>query len=158
MTAPPDRPSPELPEPPVRTHRLLPRLPDEPEPPEPAPRLDPERDLPGAVFMVPNRHWGFESTTSADHPGACIHYQTALRSAILLKGTDAEKVHPREPHYYVAATHENGLHKLTAFELTPRYFRLHRVGLLYPERHLGRLDEATLHALCEELARLHPEG
>jgi hypothetical protein len=61
-------------------------------------------------------------------------------------------------HYYVVApTKENGLHKLTAFRLVPRHFRLHRLKLYFPERHIGRLDEATLLALRDELARLNPE-
>jgi hypothetical protein len=120
----------------------------------PARELDPDRELPGAVFMVPNRHWRFESLTSEDHPGACVHYQSQDRSAILLKGTDAEHVRGPRPYYCVPPTSENGLEKLTAFELVPRYFRLHRLRVFYPERHIGRLDTATLHALCEELARI----
>src|SRR5262245_60600205 len=54
--------------------------------------FDADKDLPGAVFMVPNRHWGFESASSEDHPGACAHYSERVREAILVKGTDAENV------------------------------------------------------------------
>ena len=57
----------------------------------------------------------------------------------------------------VAPTEGNGLEKHTAFELYPRPTRLRRLLLYYPERYLGRLDEGTRLALCEELARLMPE-
>jgi hypothetical protein len=107
--------------------------------------------------MVPNRHWGFEIMNSDDHPGACAHYQERARQAILVKGTDAENIYSPQRFYVVVPTPSNGLLKKTAFELVPRYFRLHRIRLFYPERHLGWLDEATLHGLCHELARLHPE-
>jgi hypothetical protein len=107
--------------------------------------------------MVPNRHWGFESLTSDDHPGACVHYQAAERQAMLVKGTDAEHIRFPRRYYFVAPTPENGLLKPTGFELVPRFFRLHRLKLFYPERHLGRLDDATLQGLRRELARLNPE-
>jgi hypothetical protein len=123
----------------------------------PAGVFDPDKDLPGAVFMVPNRYWGFEGSTSDDHPGACAHYQESARQAILVKGTDAENVRSPRRFYFVAPAPGNGLSKETAFELVPRYFRLHRIRLFYPERHLGWLDDANLHGLCDELARLHPE-
>jgi hypothetical protein len=119
--------------------------------------LDLGEVLPGAVLMVPNRHWGFESLTSEDHPGACAHCQEGARQAILVKGTDADNVRSPRRFYFVAPTLGNGLQKRTGFELVPRYFRLHRIRLFFPERHLGRLDDADLHGLCEELARLHPE-
>lgn len=119
--------------------------------------FEPNRDLPGAVLMVPNRQWGFEVVSAADHPGACTHYLSGASNAILVKGTDAE--HVRYPHRYFFAepTEENGLHKITAFELVPRRLRLHRLKLFFPERYLGRLAEVTLHVLRAELARLHPE-
>lgn len=119
--------------------------------------FDADTDLPGAVLMVPNRNWGFESTTSDDHPGACVHHQQRSRQVILVKGTDAENIRSPRQFYFVAPTPDNGLQKRTGFELVPKYFRLHRIRLFFPERYLGRLDDATLHALCDELARLHPE-
>jgi hypothetical protein len=135
------------------------RWPDEPERPEPPPvtTLEPLEDLPGAVFMVPNAQWGFASPTSEDHPGACLVFQPHDHSAVLLQGTDAVRVNGDPGYYVVAATSANGLLKATAFRLEPRYFRLHKVRLFYPERYLGRLDHGVLLALCEELARLYPE-
>ena len=65
-----------------------------------------------------------------------------------LKGTDAENV--RHPRFYwnVEPTVENGLDKLTAFHLVPRYFRLRRLQLYFPERHMagwmGRPSEACV--------------
>jgi hypothetical protein len=147
------------PQPRVRPRRT--RFPDEPDDPsgraadsEP---FDADIDLPGAVLMVPNRHWGFEVVSATDHPGACTHYQLGAGDAILVKGTDAEHVrHPRR-FFFADASAANGLQKRTAFELVPRPFRLHRLRLFFPERHMGRLDEFTLQALRAELARLHPE-
>ena len=111
----------------------------------------------GAVFMVPNRDWDFESPTSENHPGACLYDQVAERQAVLVKGSDADAC-PHAPEiFFVAPTSGNGLQKPTAFELVPRYFRHHRLKLFFPERHLGRLDDATLQGLHTELARLGPE-
>jgi hypothetical protein len=147
------------PQPPVRLQRT--RFRDEPElSPEceadPVP-FDAGTDLPGAVLRVPNRHWGFEVVSATDHPGACTHYRPRASDAILVKGTDAEHVRNPRRFFFVDAGPENGLRKRTAFELVPRPFRLHRLKLLFPERQLGRLGEATLQALRAELARLHPE-
>ena len=120
--------------------------------------FDPERDLPGAVFMVPNAHWGFEIVTATDHPGACLEYRPASRVGVLVQGTDVEHITHRHLYYEVQPDEKNKLQKPTAFRLVPRYLRLHRLKLYFPERHVGDLDEATLNAVREELARLHPEG
>jgi hypothetical protein len=106
--------------------------------------------------MVPDSHWGI-STSRPDHPGACVHYQDG-RAPVLVKGTDRYNPRDLRPYYEVEPSAENGLNKPTAFELYPRYIRLHRLRLYYPERYLGRLDEGTRLALCEELARLFPEA
>jgi hypothetical protein len=161
MSSPPDHSYPEALEPPTHARKTQRHRPDEAEKtgevtvPRP---LDPDQDLPGAVFMVPNRHWGFESHSSEDHPGVCAHYPPQGRDAILVKGTDAEHIRVPRRYYVVAPTEGNGLQKPTAFELVPRYFRLHRLRLFYPERYLGRIEVATLHALCEELARACDRG
>src|SRR5690348_6076119 len=58
--------------------------------------FDADALLPGAVLMVPNRHWGFEVVSASDHPGVCTHYQLGAKEATLVKGTDADNVrHPR---------------------------------------------------------------
>lgn len=148
----PDRPPPD---PPPRPRKQGFRLPLDPEDDDPVPTntLDPDHDLPGAVFMVPNEQWQIDSATSTDHPGACVHYQEHPCSAILVKGTDAVHVRNAPGYCVIDPTPENGLEKPTAFELLPRYFRLHKVRLFYPERYLGQLADATLFALFEELAR-----
>jgi hypothetical protein len=119
--------------------------------------FDAESLLPGAILMVPNRHWGFEVVSATDHPGACTHYQADAKDAILVKGTDAENVRNARRYFFADASAENGLQKRTAFELVPRIFRLHRLKLLFQERYLGRLEQLVLQALRAELARLHPE-
>jgi hypothetical protein len=121
-----------------------------------SPEFLPARDLPGAVLMIPNRHWGFEVVSADDHPGACAFYRPEQRSGVLVGGTDADNV--RWGKYFVVdPTPENGLSKPTAFKLVPRYFRLHKLKLYFPERHIGRLDGTTLRTLRDELARLNPE-
>lgn len=119
--------------------------------------FDADALLPGAVLMIPNRHWGFEVVSATDHPGACTHYQPGANDAILIKGTDADNVRGARRYFFADATPGNGLRKRTAFELVPRPFRLHRLKLLFPERFLGRLEDMVLQALRAELARLHPE-
>jgi hypothetical protein len=123
---------------------------------EEAPPFDPDRELWGAVFMVPDRHWDI-ATARPDHPGACAHYQAGDRTAVLVKGTDADNLRTFHGYFLVGPTDGNGLEKRTGFELVPRPFRVHRLRVYYPERYLGRLDDSTRLALCEELARLHPE-
>src|SRR5262249_26088282 len=61
--------------------------------------FDADALLPGAVFMVPNRHWGFEVVSASDHPGACTHYQPGANDATLVKGTDAENVRHRRGYF-----------------------------------------------------------
>jgi hypothetical protein len=129
---------------------------DPPDPPEPF-DFEPSRDLPGAVFMIPNRHWGFEVVSAVDHPGTCLHYSQTRHDGLLLQGTDANNVLRSHGYYIVMPTAENGLQIPTAFRLTPQYFRRHRLRLYFPQRYLGRLDEDTLLALRDELARLNPE-
>lgn len=113
--------------------------------------------LPGAVLMVPNKHWGFSNESSDDHPGACAEYRPGANVATMVKGTDAEHVGGRRDYLFVEASQENGLKKRTAFELFRRPFRLHRLKLLFAERYLGRLEAEVLTALQAELARVHPE-
>src|SRR5262245_57897402 len=97
-----------------------------------APEFVPARDLPGAVFMIPNSHCGFEVVSAYDHPGACAFYRPEQRNGVLVSGTDADNVHKNRGYLFVGPTQENGLHKHTAFKLVPRYFRLHRLKLYFP--------------------------
>ncbi len=150
---------PPLPAPPVRPQRT--RFPDKTEESasddaESEP-FDADRDLPGAVLMVPNQDWGFEVVSATDHPGACTHHQTAANRAYLVKGTDAEHIRNPRGYFFVDSDTLSGLKKRTAFELVPRRFRLRRLKLFFPERCLGRLDDATLQSLRSVLVRLYPE-
>ncbi len=144
-------------EPPARPRASPERPPPEDTDDAEAAPFDPDRDLWGAVFLIRNRQWGFESATSDEHPGACAHYRAGDRDAVLLKGTDADHLRCDRGYYFVPPNADNGLTKLTAFALVPRYFRVHRLRTYHPQRYLGRLDEATRLALCDELARTQPE-
>ncbi|WP_157369544.1 hypothetical protein [Zavarzinella formosa] len=124
---------------------------------EEPPPFEPDHDLPGAVMMIPNSHWGFEVVSATDHPGACVNYLPASREGVLVQGTDAENVRYPRTYLTVSPTVENGLFKDTAFKLVPRYFRLHKLKLYFPQRHIGSLGGTTLQHLRDELARLNPE-
>lgn len=113
--------------------------------------------LPGAVLMVPNKHWGFGNESSDDHPGACADYQPGETAAIFVQGTDADRIRSLRNYFIVEATEQNGLKKRTAFKLTPHVFRLHKIKLLFANRHLGRLEQSVLEALKTELARRNSE-
>ena len=115
----------------------------------------PEKEFPGTVFKVPNRFWHIKSNISEDHPGVCTSYETIHRLVVLLKGSDAQKAIERHI-FVVLPSNDNGLTKPTAFTLAPRYFRHHRVILLYPERRLGHLADNDLQALRSELERVFP--
>jgi hypothetical protein len=152
---------PEMPDPEPRGRPRRNRLRDESEEPAGGGRepelFDADALLPGAVLMVPDRHWGFEVVSAIDHPGACTHYQAGANDAIMVKGTDADHVRYARGYFFADASAENGLQKRTAFELMPRPFRLHRLKLFFPERYIGRLEEAVLQSVRAELARVHPE-
>lgn len=133
---------------------------DDSGPSDPPPELhscEPAVDLPGVVFMVPNRHWGFKSISADDHPGVCLEYLEEENLGLLLQGTDANHITSHSEYYFVEPTTENGLTKKTAFRLVVRFFRWHRLRLYFPERYMGRLDEQTLLALRKEIAQLYPE-
>ncbi len=104
MSSTPDRLSQDPPDPPTRPRKPRFRLPAEPEDDEPVPTstLDPDRDLPGCIFMVPNEQWEIDSATSTDHPGACVYYQHTNHSAILVKGTDVDNVRDLRGYRVVA--------------------------------------------------------
>src|SRR5262249_53703370 len=121
--------------------------------PAPTSTLDPDRDLPGCIFMVPNEQWDIESATSTDHPGACVHYQEASHSAILVKSTDVENLRDLRGYRVVVPAAVRGLARPPAFELVPRSVRLQKIRVAFPEGHLGAPAEAALFALCEERAR-----
>ena len=83
----------------------------------------------------------------------------AVDKQTLLRSADVVTIHLRlsERTRGLIGAADLALLKPTAFRLEPRYFRLHKVRLFYPERYLGRLDDGVVLALCEELSRLHPE-
>ncbi|HET6882054.1 MAG TPA: hypothetical protein VFI31_17940 [Pirellulales bacterium] len=119
--------------------------------------FDADRELPGAVLMVPNRHWGFEVESAADHPGACTEYEPGETEAIFVHGTDADRIRSLRNYFIVEATEQNGLKKRTAFKLTPHVLRLHKIKLLFANRYLGRLEQGVFEALKTALARRNAE-
>lgn len=118
--------------------------------------LDPAAELPGLILNVPDHQWKIDAITSSEHPGACVSYQAWDHSGVLFKGTDADHVKPELAwrYHYVPPGPCNHLDKLTAFEVVPRFFRLHRLELLLRERLRGRLEDEHLQEMRRRLALL----
>jgi hypothetical protein len=123
-------------------------------PPEPDYRDD---DLPGSIFAVPDRHWGFESLGREDHPGVCTGRSAEAMQATLVKGRDAATDRGPEPtRFLVEPSRLNGLRKRTSFELVPRRQPLRRVRLLFANRRMGALEPELFTSLRQRLAILFP--
>ncbi len=138
-------------------HRPRDQEADEPRAPvPPPPDLDPQTDLVGVVFDVPDSHWGIE-TSAEQHPGACTDYQPARHRGVLLQGTDSDNVRPDLAwrYHFLDPDATNGLATRTAFRCIPRYFRLHRLRLLHAGRVRGTLAPADLAALRQRLHQLY---
>ena len=123
-------------------------------PPKPVPS---DTALPGMVFAVPDRLWGFEAVGREDHPGICTAARPETRQATLVKGQDAAT--DRGPHrtrFVVEPSLMNGLRKTTSFELVPRTMSLHRVRLLFPDRRMGKLEPNLFAKLRRRLINLFP--
>src|SRR5436190_23771109 len=99
----------------------------------PAPEIievDPGKDLPGSIYMVPDKFCGFEAVGRIDHPGACVFCDVPGGSATLVKGTDLFAARPgRHEVLVVDPSSDNGLRKATAFAIVPRRFKLRRLAL-----------------------------
>ncbi len=121
-----------------------------------APKLDATSELPGSVYMVPDKFWGFQAIGRVEHPGICTQCDIPATVATLLKGTDANRIRGAHGYWITAATQSNGLKKSTAFQLQPRRFPLRRVLLMHENRRVGRLDDNELRQLQRELERLFP--
>jgi hypothetical protein len=116
----------------------------------------PERDLPGSVYMVPDKFWGFSAVGRTEHPGACTACLSEEQVAILLKGRDAVTLRGKAAHWFVDPSPGNGLEKITAFELLPYRFPLRRVLLMHPQRRVGQLAADDLDGMHRALERLFP--
>jgi hypothetical protein len=122
--------------------------------PEPEPDDD---ELPGTIFAVPDRWWGFEAVGREDHPGLCTACRPEAWQVTLVKGRDAatDRGNPCL-RFVVERTRQNGLLKATAFELAPLYRPLRRVRLLYANRRMGFLEAETFGELRRRLTALFP--
>ena len=120
--------------------------------PEP-PNID---DMMGDVYMVPNKHWGFEAITTKDHPGIFLKFDETQRTVLLLKGTSfGRRHHPkyRASSVIIYPDEENGLTKPTIFSLIPKQIRLRKVSLYYggtKSRYIGKLSQADFQYLLNQ--------
>ena len=96
----------------------------------------------GDVLLAPNELLGITNARTVRHPCACL-CEWGERSIALLVGTDGERLNPRYRSEYVCvdATPTNGLQKSTAFGRKPLKREFRPVARLYPDWHLGCLDE-----------------
>jgi hypothetical protein len=122
--------------------------------PEPVPS---DNELPGMVFAVPDRLWGFEAVGREDHPGICTAARPKMMLATLVKGRDAATARgPLRTRFVVEPSQFNGLRKTTSFELVPYPMSLRRVRLLFPDRRMGKLEPVPFAKLRRRLAQLFP--
>ncbi len=117
--------------------------------------LEPGEEMPGTIYIVPDHLWGFTAPDREDHPGACAHCDTIRNRVTMVKGSG--RAIPTKVFLWVDPSGENGLKKSTAFEITPRYFRLRRIALLHFDRRIGKLTPKELADIRGELERLFPE-
>jgi hypothetical protein len=105
--------------------------------------------MPGDVMLTPDRMFGFEAVGRTEHPGACVYVTPDTLRVAMSKGTDGENLNSRyrANYVFVEANEEFGLSKLTAFSTQTRHIKIRRIMLLYPERHIGRLNEEILREL-----------
>ena len=77
---------------------------------EPAPQVPVTGELEGAVYMIPDRIWGFHAVGREHHPGVCIRCDLPARLAFLYKGTDVGASRPdRFLNVIVEPSETNGL-------------------------------------------------
>jgi hypothetical protein len=116
-----------------------------------------DKQLPGTVFAVPDRHWGFSAVGREDHPGICTAARPKTIQATLVKGRDAATDRsPLRTRFDVDPSLLNGLRKTTSFELVPRIRSLRRVRALFPDRRMGKLEPVTFAELRRRLVKLFP--
>ena len=122
--------------------------------PEPVPS---DNELPGTVFAVPDRHWGFDAVGREDHPDICTAARPETIRATLVKGRDAATDRgPLRTRFVVDPSPLNGLRKTTSFQLVPLTMSLRRVRLLFPDRRMGKLEPVPFAKLRRRLAQLFP--
>ena len=115
--------------------------------------VDPERDLPGSTYRVPNSYWDIPGGTF--HPGACAWCSIAKQIATFVKGTDVKSARSDiTPTLIIQPSPLNGLSKPTAFALAPRPITLKKAVLLHYDRKMGILDPKDLAELRQRLSRL----
>lgn len=118
---------------------------------------DAASELPGSVYFVPDRLWGFDAAGRTDHPGVCVEYVERSLHAMMLKGTDADSPRvARLPRAYVivAPDDDNGLGKPTAFELSLRRLSSRHVVLMHQDRRAGSVGAEVLERMRAELRRV----
>jgi hypothetical protein len=108
--------------------------------------IDPEKDLLGSIYKVPDAMWGFWAPFRDWHPGVCVFFNRTTRRVTLVKGTSLTGRGSGGPTTVVIEpTPDNGLEVPTAFNLLEvRQYRPRRVALLHEERRLGRIEPTVL--------------
>src|SRR5437016_5681478 len=78
-------------------------------------RVDPETDLLGSIYRVPDAMWGFWAPFRDWHPGVCVSVHPGTRQVTLIKGTSQlSRLAPGQPAVVIDPTPENGLEVPTA--------------------------------------------
>ena len=118
--------------------------------------VDVNTRIPGSLYAVPDKFWGFRAVGRRDHPGACLFCYADRNAALLSKGTDSRGGVAKnlDQPYHVLPSEKNGLNKPITFDLVPKRFRLKRVLLMEPDRKMGDLESADLKAMQNEYRRI----
>ncbi len=122
---------------------------------------EPNREMPGHVYVVPDKNWGFEAVGRDDHPGICIDCNEKQRKVRLCKGRDFETLNPkyRASYMVILSDDENGLKKDTAFQQKLTEFRLRKVLLYYKgekPRYIGTINKNDFQYLLNFVNRAIP--
>lgn len=116
-----------------------------------------DEELPGTIFAVPDRNWGFEAVGREDHPGVLMNCRSTELSTTFIKGRDAATdCGSLRSKFIVEPTRNNGLRKSTSFELVPRFVSLRHVRLWTMERRIGTLEQDVFSELRRRLKFLFP--
>lgn len=122
---------------------------------------EPEKEelLLGSIFRLDDKKvWGFALESGDWHPGACYEVDGNTRQANLSKGTSRHPGRRASAYVEVQPTRENGLEKITYFQLSVCRLRMQRLELMIHDRKMGKLSTADLEAIRDGMREFGLEG
>ncbi|MFC1848620.1 hypothetical protein ACFL27_00285 [candidate division CSSED10-310 bacterium] len=113
----------------------------------------------GSICHLPDPGWSGENPSRLDQPGVCLSVSRQSKKTIFSRGSDTAVLNlTRYGKVYtiIEPTSQNGLHRRTAFALTPTVFpaRFNKIRLLLADRTVGALEDFELSRMQQELRRI----